>query len=159
MQRLGGRRVQPRMGSVLGAAAAAVIFTAALCQSGVANAGPHGGGGGGFHGGGGGGFMVAGSMAADSEGSTGAVFTGGGFTPAVSMASSTVTGSMTVGLEGFAVASACWDGPTTLIHTGRIIILIHTDRIIIRTTVTARANTATHTPGITAPIPPVITLM
>ena len=37
MQRLGGRRVQPRMSSVLGAAAAAVIFTAALCQSGVAN--------------------------------------------------------------------------------------------------------------------------
>ena len=71
MQRLGGRRVQPRMSRVLGAAAAAVIFTAALCQSGVANAGPHGGGGGGFHGGGfhGGGF----------GGFHGGGFHGGGF--------------------------------------------------------------------------------
>jgi hypothetical protein len=97
------------------------------------------------------GFMVAGFMAADLEGST----------PADSMAAAsmvagstaevfTVTGSMTVDLEGFAVDLACWDGPTTRIHT---------DRIIIRTTVTAGANTATHIPGITAPIPPVITLM
>src|ERR1700726_28349 len=54
MQRLGSRRGRHRMSSFLGKAAAAVIFTAALCQSGVANAGPHGGGGGGFHGGGGG---------------------------------------------------------------------------------------------------------
>ena len=58
MQRLGSRRGRHRMSTFLGKAAAAVIFTAALCQSGVANAGPHGGGGGGFHGGGfhGGGF-------------------------------------------------------------------------------------------------------
>ena len=137
MQRLGGRRVQPRMSSVLGAAAAAVIFTAALCQSGVANAGPHGGGGGGFHGGG--------FHGADLEGSTAA-----GFTPAVSIAVVfAATGSMTVDLEGFAVDLGCWDGPTTRIHT---------DRIIIRTTVKI-ANTVTHIPGITAPIPPVITLM
>jgi hypothetical protein len=40
------------MSTFLGKAAAAVIFTAALCQSGAANAGSHGGGGGGFHGGG-----------------------------------------------------------------------------------------------------------
>jgi len=52
MQKLGSRRGRPRMSTFLGKAAAAVIFTAALCQSGVANAGPHGGGGGGFHGGG-----------------------------------------------------------------------------------------------------------
>jgi hypothetical protein len=102
------------------------------------------------------GFMVAGFMAADLEGSTpadsmGADSMGAVFTPAGSTAEVfTVTGSMTVDLEGFAVDLACWDGPTTRIHT---------DRIIIRTTVTAGANTATHIPGITAPIPPVITLM
>jgi hypothetical protein len=87
------------------------------------------------------GFMVAGSMGADLEGST----------PAGSMAEVfAVTGSMIADLEGFAVDLACWDGPTTRIHTARI---------IIRTTVTAGTNTATHIPGITAPIPPVITLM
>jgi hypothetical protein len=102
------------------------------------------------------GFMVAGFMAADLEGSTPADSMGADsmvavFTPAGSTAEVfTVTGSMTVDLEGFAVDLACWDGPTTRIHT---------DRIIIRTTVTAGANTATHIPGITAPIPPVITLM
>ena len=107
------------------------------------------------------GFMVAGFMAADLEGSTpadsmgadsmGADSMGAVFTPAGSTAEVfTVTGSMTVDLEGFAVDLACWDGPTTRIHT---------DRIIIRTTVTAGVNTATHIPGITAPIPPVITLM
>jgi hypothetical protein len=112
------------------------------------------------------GFMVAGFMAADLEGSTPADSMGADsmgadsmgaasmvavFTPAGSAAEVfTVTGSMTVDLEGFAVDLACWDGPTTRIHT---------DRIIIRTTVTAGANTATHIPGITAPIPPVITLM
>jgi hypothetical protein len=102
------------------------------------------------------GFMVAGFMAADLEGSTpadsmGAASMGAVFTPAGSAAEVfTVTGSMTVDLEGFAVDLACWDGPTTRIHT---------DRIIIRTTVTAGANTATHIPGITAPIPPVITFM
>jgi hypothetical protein len=92
--------------------------------------------------------MGADSMGADSMGadSMGAVFTAEVFTAEVF----TVTGSMTVDLEGFAVDLACWDGPTTRIHT---------DRIIIRTTVTAGANTATHIPGITAPIPPVITLM
>jgi hypothetical protein len=84
------------------------------------------------------------------EGSTLADSMGAVFTPAVSMAVVfAVTGSMTVDLEGFAVDLACWDGPTTRIHT---------DRIIIRTTVKI-ANTATHIPGITAPIPPVITLM
>jgi hypothetical protein len=120
-----------------------VIFTAALCQPGVANAGAHGGGGGGFHGGG--------FHGADLEGSTAAVFTGAGFTPAVSIAVVfAATGSMTVDLEGFAVDLACWDGPTTRIHT---------DRIIIRTTVKAGADTATHIFGITAPTPPVITLM
>jgi hypothetical protein len=107
------------------------------------------------------GFMAAGFMAADLEGFTpadsmgadsmGADSMGAVFTPAGSTAEVfTVTGSMTVDLEGFAVDLACWDGPTTRIHT---------DRIIIRTTVTAGANTATHIPGITAPIPPVITLM
>ena len=107
------------------------------------------------------GFMAAGFMAADLEGSTPADSMGADsmgaasmvavFTPAGSTAEVfTVTGSMTVDLEGFAVDLACWDGPTTRIHT---------DRIIIRTTVTAGANTATHIPGITAPIPPVITLM
>jgi hypothetical protein len=97
------------------------------------------------------GFMVAGSMAADLEGSTPAVSMGAVFTPAVSMAVVfAVTGSMTADLEGFAVDLACWDGPTTRIHT---------DRIIIRTTVTAGANTATHIPGITVPIPPDITRM
>jgi hypothetical protein len=112
------------------------------------------------------GFMVAGFMVADLEGSTpadsmgadsmgadsmGADSMGAAFAPAGSTAEVfTVTGSMTVDLEGFAVDLACWDGPTTRIHT---------DRIIIRTTVTAGANTATHIPGITAPIPPVITLM
>ena len=107
------------------------------------------------------GFMVAGFMAADLEGSTPADSMGAAsmvaasmvavFTPAGSTAEVfTVTGSMTVDLEGFAVDLACWDGPTTRIHT---------DRIIIRTTVTAGANTATHIPGITAPIPPDITLM
>ena len=110
------------------------------------------------------GFMVAGFMAADLEGSTpadsmGAASMGAVFTPAGSAAEVfTVTGSMTVDLEGFAVDLACWDGPTTRIHTDRIIILT-TVRIIIRTTVTAGVNTATHIPGITAPIPPVITLM
>jgi hypothetical protein len=120
------------------------------------------------------GFMAAGFMAADLEGFTpadsmgadsmgadsmGADSMGAVFTPAGSTAEVfTVTGSMTVDLEGFAVDLACWDGPTTRIHTDRIIILT-TDRIIIRTTVTAGANTATHIPGITAPIPPVITLM
>jgi hypothetical protein len=92
------------------------------------------------------GFMVAGFMAADLEGSTLADSMGAASMVAVF----TVTGFMTVDLEGFAVDLACWDGPTTRIHT---------DRIIIRTTVTAGANTATHIPGITAPIPPVITLM
>ena len=102
------------------------------------------------------GFMVAGFMAADLEGSTPADSMGAAsmvavFTPAGSTAEVfTVTGSMTVDLEGFAVDLACWDGPTTRIHT---------DRIIIRTTVTAGANTATPIPGITVPIPPVITLM
>ena len=97
------------------------------------------------------GFMVAGFMAADLEGSTLADSMGADSMGAASMvAVFTVTGSMTVDLEGFAVDLACWDGPTTRIHT---------DRIIIRTTVTAGANTATHIPGITAPIPPVITLM
>lgn len=65
MQKLGRRRVLPRTSSVLGSAAAALIFAAALCQSGAANAAPHGGSGGGFHGGGFGGSM--------------AVFHGGGF--------------------------------------------------------------------------------
>jgi hypothetical protein len=112
------------------------------------------------------GFMAAGFMAADLEGFTpadsmgadsmgadsmGADSMGAAFAPAGSTAEVfTVTGSMTVDLEGFAVDLACWDGPTTRIHT---------DRIIIRTTVTAGVNTATHIPGITAPIPPVITLM
>ena len=102
------------------------------------------------------GFMAAGFMAADLEGFTpadsmGADSMGAVFTPAGSTAEVfTVTGSMTVDLEGFAVDLACWDGPTTRIHT---------DLIIIRTTVTAGVNTATHIPGITAPIPPVITLM
>ena len=115
------------------------------------------------------GFMAAGFMAADLEGFTpadsmgtdsmGADSMGAVFTPAGSTAEVfTVTGSMTVDLEGFAVDLACWDGLTTRIHTDRIIILT-TVRIIIRTTVTAGANTATHIPGITAPIPPVITLM
>jgi len=49
MQKLGRRRVLPRTSSVLGSAAAALIFAAALCQSGAANAAPHGGSGGGFH--------------------------------------------------------------------------------------------------------------
>ena len=46
-------RRQVRLGSkgVLGLAAAALVFVAVLCQSGLANAAPHGGGGG-FHGGG-----------------------------------------------------------------------------------------------------------
>ena len=92
------------------------------------------------------GFMVAGFMAADLEGSTPADSMGAASMGAVF----TVTDFMTVDLEGFAVDLACWDGPTTRIHT---------DRIIIRTTVTAGANTATHILGITAPIPPVITLM
>jgi hypothetical protein len=141
MQRLGSRQGQPRMSTFPGKATAAVIFTAALCQSGVATAGAHGGGGAG---------LVAGSMGADLEGSTAAVFMGAGFTPAVSMAVVfAATGSMTVDLEAFAVDLACWDGPTTRIHT---------DRIIIRTTVKI-ANTVTHILGITAPIPPVITLM
>ena len=107
------------------------------------------------------GFMVAGFMAADLEGSTPADSMGADsmgaasmvavFTPAGSAAEVfTVTGSVTVDLEGFAVDLASWDGPTTRIHT---------DRIIIRTTVTAGANTATPIPGITVPIPPVITLM
>jgi hypothetical protein len=102
------------------------------------------------------GFTVAGSMGADLEGSTPAVSKGAAsmvavFAPAVSTAEVfTVTGSVTVDLEGLAVDLACWDGPTTRIHT---------DLIIIRTTVTAGANTATHIPGITAPIPPDITLM
>jgi hypothetical protein len=52
MQRLSRRRVRPRTRSMLGLAAAAVMFVATLCQSGVASAAPHGGGGGGFHGGG-----------------------------------------------------------------------------------------------------------
>jgi hypothetical protein len=102
------------------------------------------------------GFMVAGFMAADLEGSTLAASMGAASMGAASMGAAsmvavfTVTGFMTVDLEGFAVDLASWDGPTTRIHT---------DRIIIRTTVTAGANTATHIPGITAPIPPVITLM
>jgi len=73
------------------------------------------------------------------------------FMPAGSMAAVfTVTGSVAVDLEGFGVDLACWDGPTMRIHTGGI---------IIRTTVTAEDNTVTHTPGITARILPVITLM
>jgi hypothetical protein len=58
MQQLGNTRVRRRMGRVLGRAAAVLLFAAALRQSGIAYAGPHGGGGG-FHGGGefhGGGF-------------------------------------------------------------------------------------------------------
>jgi hypothetical protein len=85
MQRLGSRRVRSRMSTVLGPAAAALIFTAALCQSGVANAAPHGGGGGfggshggGFHGGGfhGGGFHGGGFH---GGGFHGGGFRGGGF--------------------------------------------------------------------------------
>jgi hypothetical protein len=143
MQRLDSRRGRHRMSTFLGKAAAALIFTAALCQSGVANAGPHGGGGGGFHGGGFGGFHAGGFH--------GGGFHGGGFhAGGFHSGGFHGDGSMTVDLEGFAVDLACWDGPTTRIHT---------DRIIIRTTVTAGANTATHIPGITAPIPPVITRM
>jgi hypothetical protein len=76
MQRLGSRRGQPRMSTFLGKAAAAVIFTAALCQSGVANAGPHGGGGGGFHGGG---FHGGGFGGFHAGGFHGGGFHGGGF--------------------------------------------------------------------------------
>jgi hypothetical protein len=49
MQQLGNTRVRRRMGRVLGRAAAVLLFAAALRQSGIAYAGPHGGGGG-FHG-------------------------------------------------------------------------------------------------------------
>ena len=81
MQKLGSRRGRPRMSTFLGKAAAAVIFTAALCQSGVANAGPHGGGGGGFHGGGfhGGGFHGGGFGGFHAGGFHGGGFHGGSF--------------------------------------------------------------------------------
>ena len=93
---------------------------------------------------------AAGGPMADLEGPTAAVFMAAVFTPAGSMAAGSMAGSMTVDLEGFAVASACLDGPITPTQM---------DGIIIPTTVTARANTATHTRGITAPTPPAITLM
>src|SRR5690348_13445859 len=109
---------------------------------------------------------VVGSMAADLEGSTAAGSTAVDFMRAVSMAAgfmravstaagfmravSTAAGFITVDLEAFAVASACSDGPITRTHTGGI---------IIRTTVTAGADTATRRSGITVTIPPVITLM
>ena len=75
MQRLSRRRVRPRTRSMLGLAAAAVMFVAALCQSGVATAAPHGGGGGGFHGGGFGGFHGSGGVHANGFGG----FHGDGF--------------------------------------------------------------------------------
>jgi hypothetical protein len=56
MQERGQKSIRPRSGRVLGRVAAALLFAAAFCQSGLAHAGPHGGargfqGGGGFHGG------------------------------------------------------------------------------------------------------------
>jgi len=51
MQQASENGARPRMGRVPGSIAAAVLFTAALCQSNLGHAGPHGGGGG-FHGGG-----------------------------------------------------------------------------------------------------------
>jgi hypothetical protein len=75
MQRLGSRRVRSRMSTVLGPAAAALIFTAALCQSGVANAAPHGGGGGGGFGGSHGGGFHGGGFRRGGFGG----FHGGGF--------------------------------------------------------------------------------
>src|SRR6516165_9221098 len=52
MQQSNENRVRPNLGRVLGRAAAVLLFAAALCQSGLAYSGPHGGGAG-FHGGGG----------------------------------------------------------------------------------------------------------
>jgi hypothetical protein len=52
MQQLAKTRVRRRMGRVLRRAAVVLLFATALCQSGIAYAGPHGGGGG-FHSGGG----------------------------------------------------------------------------------------------------------
>jgi hypothetical protein len=55
MQALVRRQVRLSIKGMLGLAAAALVFVAVLCQSGLANASPHGGGGihgGGFHGGG-----------------------------------------------------------------------------------------------------------
>jgi hypothetical protein len=52
MQQLSENRVRPRLGRILGRVAGALLFTAVLCQSDLAHAGPHGGGEG-FHGGGG----------------------------------------------------------------------------------------------------------
>jgi hypothetical protein len=54
MQTLVRRQVRLSIKGMLGLAAAALVFVAVLCQSGLANASPHGGGGihgGGFHGG------------------------------------------------------------------------------------------------------------
>src|SRR5689334_15293129 len=51
MQQASENGARPQMGRVPGSIAAVVLFTAALCQSNLGHAGPHGGGGG-FRGGG-----------------------------------------------------------------------------------------------------------
>jgi hypothetical protein len=86
MQSLGRRRIRLRTSNVLGLAGAAVVFVAALCQSGVVEAAPHGGGGGGFHGGGfhgggfhGGGFHGGGFHGGGVHGNGFGGFHGGGF--------------------------------------------------------------------------------
>ena len=77
MQALVRRQVRLGIKGMLGLAAAALVFVAVLCQSGLANASPHGGGGG-FHGGGfhGGGFHGGGFH---GGGFHGGGFHGGGF--------------------------------------------------------------------------------
>ena len=142
MQRLGSRQGQPRMSTFLGKATAAVIFTAALCQSGVANAGAHSGGGGGF----GGGFPWGRIWRVPRRRFSWGRVSRRRFPMAVVFAA---TGSMTVDLEGFAVDLACWDG---LLRVSIRIGLLSGLRLRlgpIRQLIL----------GITAPIPPVITLM
>ena len=77
MLRSRDEQVQPKMRRVLGRAAAALLFAAAVGQASLAHAGPHGGGGG-FHGGGfhGGGFHGGGFH---GGGFHGGGFHGGGF--------------------------------------------------------------------------------
>ena len=142
MLQSGEERVQPKMGRLLGRAAAALLFAAALCQPGIAHAGPHGG--------------AVGSRrrrlprSGDSAvGSMPAASTAAAFMLAVSMAvGSMAVGSMAVGsmVAGFTAAGwACSDTPILM------------DMITIRTTAMTPGNPAPRRPGTIAPIRRVIT--
>jgi hypothetical protein len=152
MSQLGEGRVGRNKQRFVGRATAALLLAVALCQAGIAQAAPHGGGGG-FHGGGfhGGAFHGGAFRGGGFGGFHGGALHDGfhhGFRNGASTAAA---------FEGSAAGFlAGWDGPTIHTHMNGNIPM---DGIIIRATATIPDNTGLRETGIIAPTRQVITRM